>query len=129
MDKETVLGIIRHVLSAIGGILAARGYLSSGEVETIVGLGLVIAGMVMSYLEKRQRKEAEAGRLALASAASTEARLAVADIAAGKLKEPSDVLYRDTKASDIPSSTVYSEPEVKTDTVEKIKDAVKDKKK
>lgn len=55
MTKEMVMAVARHLLTAAGGALVARGALDAGSADLIVG-GLVAAiGVAWSYLDKRQR--------------------------------------------------------------------------
>jgi hypothetical protein len=52
--KETILGVVRHILTAGGGFLTANGLATADEVNLIVG-GLIAAfGLVWSILQKRK---------------------------------------------------------------------------
>jgi len=54
MDKEVVLGIVRHVLTTLAGVLVADGYLQNSDATAIVG-GLVAAvGVAWSWYNKHQ---------------------------------------------------------------------------
>jgi hypothetical protein len=54
MSKETVFGVIRHILTFAGGILASRGIIDAGMVETISGAVITLGGVVWSIVEKRK---------------------------------------------------------------------------
>lgn len=54
MNKDQVLGIIRHVLTAVGSILVIKGY--TDEVTTTAAIGAVITavGAIWSIVDKRE---------------------------------------------------------------------------
>lgn len=54
MNKQITLGLVRHLLTTVGGILAANGYfgLEPDNVQQIVGIGMAIAGTVWSVMDK-----------------------------------------------------------------------------
>lgn len=55
--KDTILnGVLRHVLTAAGGALVAKGVLGEGELEMVVGAIIAIAGVVWSALAKKRNK-------------------------------------------------------------------------
>jgi hypothetical protein len=56
MNKEQVLGIIRHTLTFVGGFVAAKGLLSEGVVLEIVGGAVTIVGTVWSIVDKIKGK-------------------------------------------------------------------------
>jgi len=53
MNKETILGIVRHVLTFGGGFLVTSGSASSSEIEQGIGAVVTIIGVVWSILAKR----------------------------------------------------------------------------
>ena len=53
MNKEMVLGIIRHLLTAFGGAFAANGAATATDVETIIGGVVALVGVVWSVLSKK----------------------------------------------------------------------------
>jgi hypothetical protein len=53
--NEIVAGIIRHALTALGGVLVGAGYLTSDEWTTIAGALAVFIGVVWSVISKPQR--------------------------------------------------------------------------
>lgn len=55
MNIVIVSAVLRHLLTAVGGIAVARGYLDSGTLETTVGAVLTIVGVAWSIWDKRGR--------------------------------------------------------------------------
>lgn len=53
---EVILGIIRHLLTAGGGVLVSNGILEAGQVETAVGAVLALVGIVWSVWDKKKAK-------------------------------------------------------------------------
>ena len=54
---DTVLnGIVRHILTAAGGALVARGSLAESELELAVGAIITLVGILWSALVKRKAK-------------------------------------------------------------------------
>ena len=55
--QDTVLnGIVRHILTAAGGALVARGSLAESELELAVGAIITLAGVIWSAFAKRHAK-------------------------------------------------------------------------
>lgn len=55
--KDTVLnGIVRHILTAAGGALVAKGMIGEGELELVVGAIITLAGVVWSAIAKKKGK-------------------------------------------------------------------------
>jgi len=56
INKDQFLGVVRHVVTFIGGVLVARGKLDMGSVETIVGFITTVTGLIFSFIapEKTQ---------------------------------------------------------------------------
>ena len=52
MNKEKVLGLFRHVLTFMGGILVAKGILDEGMLTDLVGAIITLAGGVWSITSK-----------------------------------------------------------------------------
>jgi hypothetical protein len=50
---EEIKGQVRHVLSSIGGIGVGMGVIQASWVEPIVGLGMIVASAVWSWMAKR----------------------------------------------------------------------------
>lgn len=51
MDSTVILGIVRHVLTAVGGFLITKGWIS-GDVEVWVGAVMTLIGLVWSIIDK-----------------------------------------------------------------------------
>ncbi len=52
LTKEQVLGIIRHTLTFVGGILVMRGIVDETIVTEIVGGVMTLTGAIWSIVEK-----------------------------------------------------------------------------
>jgi hypothetical protein len=53
IDKEQVLGLVRHALTFIGGILIAKGLASDGQIGEMIGAAVTLVGTVWSVLSKK----------------------------------------------------------------------------
>jgi uncharacterized membrane-anchored protein len=51
-NKEKVYGIIRHVLTTVGGLVIAKGFISESIVQEVIGFVLTILGIVWSINNK-----------------------------------------------------------------------------
>lgn len=60
--KDTILAVLRHALSSVGGVLVTSGYLTSTEAATIVGAVLTIAGVGWSIYERNQQAQEDNSR-------------------------------------------------------------------
>jgi len=55
--KDSILnGVIRHILTAGGGALVARGVVAETEIEALVGAVITIIGVVWSALAKKKKE-------------------------------------------------------------------------
>jgi hypothetical protein len=52
-NKEKVYGIVRHLLTTVGGLVIAKGYISESIVEEITGFILTILGIMWSINTKK----------------------------------------------------------------------------
>lgn len=52
MNKEKVLGIIRHTLTFVGGFLVMKGFADETMVTEIVGSVIALVGAVWSVIVK-----------------------------------------------------------------------------
>jgi hypothetical protein len=52
MLRETILGWIRHALTAAGGSLIGTGILSQADADTAIGAALTVAGIIWSGIDK-----------------------------------------------------------------------------
>jgi hypothetical protein len=80
MLRDAIFSILRHVLTAVGGVLAAKGVIDGGAVEPLIGAILTIAGFGWGVYDKRSR-EAE-----IVDAAKT-ARAAVDAVPSDSLRD------------------------------------------
>lgn len=53
MNKDVILGFVRHVLTFGGGFIVANGALSVTDLETAVGAIITLAGVAWSAYNKR----------------------------------------------------------------------------
>ena len=51
--NDQIAGVVRHVLTSLGGALVAGGYLTSEEWTAVAGALAVLIGIVWSILVKR----------------------------------------------------------------------------
>ena len=59
IPSSMLMGIIRHVLTALGGGLVASGDLDPQSLEVAVGAGMTLIGLIWSLIEKRKRDAAQ----------------------------------------------------------------------
>ena len=55
MKKEEVLGIVRHLLTFIGGGVVAKGIVSDSQLFEISGAIMTIIGSIWSVADKRKQ--------------------------------------------------------------------------
>ena len=55
MKKEIVLGVIRHTLTFVGGILIAKGLIDEGVLSEIIGGVITLVGGLWSVIDKAKR--------------------------------------------------------------------------
>jgi hypothetical protein len=53
MNKERILGIVRHTLTFVGGILIMKGIVDEALVTEIVGGAVTLTGAIWSIFEKK----------------------------------------------------------------------------
>lgn len=53
MNKEQTLGIVRHVLTFLGGIVVMKGLASDSMVQEIIGTTLTLVGSIWSVVAKQ----------------------------------------------------------------------------
>ena len=53
MNKDVILGLVRHILTIGGGFLVAKGTIDAPGLETAVGALVTIIGVAWSILDKR----------------------------------------------------------------------------
>jgi hypothetical protein len=54
--KDIILGIVRHLLTAGGGYVVAKGFVDADQANQLVGAVLVVVGVIASVVEKKLRK-------------------------------------------------------------------------
>jgi hypothetical protein len=52
LTKEQVLGIIRHTLTFVGGVLVTKGLIEEGMVQEIIGGVISLTGTIWSVVAK-----------------------------------------------------------------------------
>lgn len=53
MSKEKVFGVIRHILTFVGGGIVLLGYTDDAMVQEVIGGVLALVGTVWSILDKK----------------------------------------------------------------------------
>lgn len=53
LSKEQVLGIIRHTLTFVGGIVVMKGLVDEATVTEIIGGVMTLAGTIWSVVDKK----------------------------------------------------------------------------
>lgn len=53
MDKEKVLGVVRHVLTFVGGVLVANGFFDDQIAQEIIGAVMTLTGAIWSVIAKK----------------------------------------------------------------------------
>jgi hypothetical protein len=56
MNKEQVLGIVRHALTFIGGILLTKGVIDESALSEVIGGVITLTGTIWSIVEKNKAK-------------------------------------------------------------------------
>jgi hypothetical protein len=54
MNKEQVIGIIRHSLTFIGGLLIMKGVTDEATLNEVIGGVITLAGTIWSIVEKNK---------------------------------------------------------------------------
>jgi hypothetical protein len=54
VQKEQVLGLVRHALTFFGGIVVAKGLATDSQMMDIVGMSITLIGAVWSVLDKKK---------------------------------------------------------------------------
>lgn len=53
MNKERILGVVRHILTFAGGILIMKGVIEEGVAQEVIGGVMTLAGTIWSIFEKK----------------------------------------------------------------------------
>ena len=56
MNKEQVLGIVRHALTFIGGILLTKGVIDESALSEVIGGVITLTGTIWAIVEKNKAK-------------------------------------------------------------------------
>lgn len=54
MNKEQIMGLVRHIATFLGGILVAKGLATSDMTNELVGSFLSLVGVAWSILSKKK---------------------------------------------------------------------------
>ncbi len=52
--KDILMGLARHVLTAAGSVLVAKGIVDAGLIEQSVGAVMTLVGLALSVLDKKK---------------------------------------------------------------------------
>lgn len=55
MSLDSILSVVRHILTFGGGFLVTNGTLGQSEMETAVGAIITLAGIAWGIFDKKQR--------------------------------------------------------------------------
>jgi uncharacterized membrane protein YphA (DoxX/SURF4 family) len=58
MNKEQILGIIRHALTFVGGILIVNGYATEQVTQETIGAIITAVGAVWSFIKNKSTTKA-----------------------------------------------------------------------
>ena len=53
MNKEKILGVVRHTLTFVGGVLIMKGLIDEAVATEIIGGVMTLAGTIWSIFEKK----------------------------------------------------------------------------
>ena len=59
MTKEQFLGLVRHAVTFLGGVIVAKGNFDPTVLDTVAGIGVSIAGLVWSAMAPEKTMNAE----------------------------------------------------------------------
>jgi|TARA_B100000497_G_C7666965_1_gene402163 hypothetical protein len=54
MEKEQIYGLIRHGLTAVGGVLVTLGYIDEDIIPEVIGAVMTLVGVIWSYQDKKK---------------------------------------------------------------------------
>lgn len=55
VSAEQISGIVRHILTTLGGVFVTQGVVSDGQLEAIAGGLAVVVGVAWSFWIKRKQ--------------------------------------------------------------------------
>lgn len=53
MNSEQIGGLVRHVLTFVGGIVVSKGYVDEQTMITVVGAVATVVGAIWSFMAKK----------------------------------------------------------------------------
>ena len=53
MSQEQIFGVIRHVFTAVGGVVIAQGYISDSMYTELSGAVITLVGVIWSIVAKK----------------------------------------------------------------------------
>ena len=53
MNKEQILGLVRHVLTFAGGVVVAKGLIDDTQISELIGALITLIGSVWSVVSKK----------------------------------------------------------------------------
>lgn len=56
MNRERILGIVRHILTTFGGSLVTKGTLDAAQLELAAGAIITLAGIIWSVAAPEKKK-------------------------------------------------------------------------
>ena len=58
MTPDDIQGLVRHLLTTLGGGLVANGYMTNADLQTAIGAVIALAGFAWSLYQKSQHRKA-----------------------------------------------------------------------
>lgn len=55
LTKEQIMGIIRHALTFVGGIVVMKGLVDEAVITEIIGGTMTLTGAIWSIIDKKQK--------------------------------------------------------------------------
>lgn len=55
INKDTIMGLVRHILTFGGGFVVAQGHIDITQLETAIGAIVTLVGLVWSAIDKKDR--------------------------------------------------------------------------
>jgi hypothetical protein len=56
MKKETILAIVRHTLTFVGGVFVTKGLLDNGMLTELSGAAMTLIGGIWSIVDKSKKQ-------------------------------------------------------------------------
>jgi hypothetical protein len=57
MKKEQVIGIVRHILTFVGGVIVAKGLTTDAAMVELTGAAMTAIGIIWSIVSKTKSEE------------------------------------------------------------------------